>query len=65
MELEVYAIIEVLFKKNNTKLVVKVNIYLDRENKSQPTVNLNKLEITHMSKSRKVTCYIDEFKFYK
>lgn len=64
MELEVYAITEVLFKKNNTKLGMKVSTYLDREKKSQPTINLNKLEITHMPKSRKITCHIDEFEFY-
>ena len=47
----------IFFNKSYTKLVVKINIYLDREKKSKPIIHLIKLNISYMSKSRKVPYY--------
>jgi hypothetical protein len=56
---EAYMMFEELFKKNNTKLLTKVNIYLEWEKKSQHITNLKKklTNTTYITKTRKKTYF--------
>jgi hypothetical protein len=55
---EVYKIFGALFNKKNKKLGTKVNIYLEREKKSEQIRNLKRLKnSTKIKKSRNITQY--------
>ena len=55
---EVYIIFEELFMEKHTKLHTKVNIYLEREKKSQHITNFKKAtNTTYITKPRKKTYF--------